>query len=222
MSETPRKEDRRKQRTRRLLRQAMMELIIEKGYENITIQDITDRADVSRATFYLHYSKGGKEELLNSSIREMYDELLGNYEPFSWDDVQRTGYADSLMSPVDYQHVADYAEFYRAMLGDRGAPFFVSTVHNYLAQVCQNVFSDSHFPDSHSPRLPPDMIAHALAGMHIGIVMWWLQSGLRYSPEEMAKMHYYMAAFGMWKAMGVEVPTPDFEASPPDGAADSQ
>src|SRR5690348_13436851 len=71
---TPRKEDRRKERTRQLLRDALLELISEKGYEAITLQDITDRANVARPTFYLHFKD--KQDLLFSSIREIYDDLV--------------------------------------------------------------------------------------------------------------------------------------------------
>ena len=66
--------DRRVRRTRRRLRDALIQLIMEKGYDNVTIQNITDAADLSRATFYLHYTD--KDELLASSLEEMFDELL--------------------------------------------------------------------------------------------------------------------------------------------------
>ncbi|MEO8397816.1 MAG: helix-turn-helix domain-containing protein, partial [Chloroflexota bacterium] len=73
MTETVRKPDRRIERTRQLLSKALMDLIIERGYDTITIQDITDRANVSRATFYLHYKD--KDELLYQSMTKIYDAL---------------------------------------------------------------------------------------------------------------------------------------------------
>ncbi len=209
--------DRRKQRTRRMLRQALLELIVEKGYEHTSIQDITDRADVSRATFYLHYT-GGKEELLNSSIREMYDELATAYQSFSLQEVLETGSSETLINPADYQHVADHADFYRAMLSEKGAPFFISTVHSYLANVCEEMLIEAEQHSGQKPVVPVEMMAHALAGLEIGVVMWWLQSGMHHSPEQMAKMHYYLAAFGMWQTLGLAVPAPDFklQAAPND------
>ena len=80
--------DRRVIRTRQLLREALMELILEneKGYDGVTVKDIAERANVGRATFYLHY-EGGKETLLLSSLQEIYDELVARIknlkrEPF--------------------------------------------------------------------------------------------------------------------------------------------
>ena len=67
------KEDRRSQRTRRLLHQAIMSLMQEKRYDTITVQDIIDRADVGRSTFYAHFQD--KEDLLNSNLEEILDDL---------------------------------------------------------------------------------------------------------------------------------------------------
>ncbi len=79
--------DRRVQRTRQLLRDALMALIVEKGYDAISVQDITDHANVARPTFYLHYKD--KEELLLSSVQEIYDDLAQNHPVVSYEDVPK-------------------------------------------------------------------------------------------------------------------------------------
>ena len=63
--------DRRVRRTRRALREAMRDLMSEKGYDQVTIEELTEKADIGRTTFYLHYS--AKQDLL----LEQFDELLG-------------------------------------------------------------------------------------------------------------------------------------------------
>ena len=68
------KTDRRVLRTRRALREALLSLILEQGYESVTIEEITDRADVGRTTFYLHYRD--KEELLLECINGAVDDLV--------------------------------------------------------------------------------------------------------------------------------------------------
>ena len=68
------KTDRRIQRTRQFLRTALLELIKEKGYDAISIEEITERANVGRATFYLHYKD--KEDLLLEEFREMANEKV--------------------------------------------------------------------------------------------------------------------------------------------------
>jgi AcrR family transcriptional regulator len=66
--EEKRKEDRRITRTKTALNQALSELVKEKGYESVTIEDITSRANLGRTTFYLHYQ--GKEDLLLEGLEK--------------------------------------------------------------------------------------------------------------------------------------------------------
>src|SRR5215467_6738827 len=67
------KTDRRSERTRRLIGEAFIALLREKRYEDITVQDVLDRADIGRSTFYAHYYD--KEDLLTSHIEAMLDSL---------------------------------------------------------------------------------------------------------------------------------------------------
>ena len=115
--------DRRVRRTRRRLRDALIQLILKKGYDNVTIQDITDAADLSRATFYLHYKD--KDELLAGSLEEMFDELMASVKDIM---LRRKMELDDQNPPSlpAFQHVADYAELYKSLLGDTG----VSSVMN--------------------------------------------------------------------------------------------
>src|SRR5258705_11885340 len=64
--------DRRVRRTRKLLHDAFISLVIEKGYEKTTIQDILDRADVGRSSFYVHYRN--KEALLTANFDAMHEQ----------------------------------------------------------------------------------------------------------------------------------------------------
>src|SRR5690242_7433215 len=71
---TPNRFERRKQRTREQLKRAAIDLVLEKGYDSLTIQDITDRADVARATFYLYYKD--KEEIVWAAIQDQWDTVV--------------------------------------------------------------------------------------------------------------------------------------------------
>jgi len=67
-------QDRRVRRTRRALREAMLDLMEEKGYDQVTVEELTDRADIGRTTFYLHYS--AKQDLLLEQFGELLDQLV--------------------------------------------------------------------------------------------------------------------------------------------------
>ncbi|MDX2139499.1 MAG: TetR/AcrR family transcriptional regulator [Chloroflexota bacterium] len=201
--------DRRQRRTRTALRKALMELIIEKSFDAITLQDIVDRADISRATFYLHYKD--KEDLLFKSMKDIYDELASKLHGIhNQDEVQKavaTGNHDYFCDPTDFQHVADHADFYRVVLSEQGVASFVVQVRKYLAQVMYTDFCGLIEAGSES-RLPADFVAHTLAGAQVGAISWWLEHGKEYTPEQMSRLFYYQMAFGFWWALGAPAGSP--------------
>lgn len=200
MVATPRKVDRRIERTRQLLNQALMDLIIERGYDTITIQDITDRANVSRATFYLHFKD--KDELLYKSMTSIYDALAQGHEGFMPIDAIEDNYDELVCDAGDFQHVADYADFYRVMLSKHGSMEFTLRVLSYLTEVMKPMLQAR--ADGNAPKIPMEMIAAFLAGAQVGVTKWWIENDMQYSPEEVAKMHFFLALFGMRWALGRE------------------
>ena len=208
MSEHIRKPDRRTQRTRQLLRDALMELIVEKKeYDAVSIQDITDRADVARTTFYLHYKD--KDELLLTGMAEMYDELVNNHSEFEAKHQFGTQGADQHLDTSDYDHVAQYAEFYRLMLSNKGSLTFMLGVLRYLETLAKtNIFCHIPMNDQES-SMPPGLIATMMAWVQAGAIDWWLREGQDYSAEDMAKMHYQMVMFGLASALRLDVQPPE-------------
>jgi AcrR family transcriptional regulator len=203
------KEDRRIQRTRQLLRDSLMELIVERGFSDLTIQDITDRANVSRTTFYLHYRD--KYELLFDNIQILYTGLISNSIGSISREGLLSGECDHILGdPGDYVHVAQYADFYRAMLSKKGDAGFIVRVEEYLAQLSQSLFIEPLISPENPPLIPAAMAAHALAGAQIGMVIWWLKNDMPLSPEEMAQKAYIINGFGLWGALGLDVPKPKF------------
>ena len=106
------KHDRRSQRTRRLLGDALVALLVEKRYDTITVQDIIERANVGRTTYYAHYKD--KEDLLLSEIERVVH-LLG-YEALA------TGGAAQPLFPslALFRHVQSFKPVYQALMWGRG------------------------------------------------------------------------------------------------------
>jgi AcrR family transcriptional regulator len=200
------KVDRRIQRTRQLLRDALMTLIVERGYEAITIQDIADRANVSRTTFYLHYRD--KEDLLFTSMTEMYNQLVANIPDLNRETLRR-GFSQGQVDATEYEHVATFADFYRVMLGPQGSPAFIVRVQNYLATVFQDLELKQLEDPEKGSRVPLEFIAHYIAGAEVGVMRWWLNNGMQYTPQEMAKMMDYLCDFGLLWALRINVQPPD-------------
>jgi AcrR family transcriptional regulator len=175
--------DRRKPRTRRLLRDALIALILEKGYDAVTVQDITDRANLGRATFYLHF-ENGKDQLLMSSLREMFDDLKARITSPSSD----ISLGDMAMRMIPFQHAFEYRDLYRVtLLSQHGTAAIVNGIREYLAGSLRERI-DVAIGDN-QPLVPLDVLANYLAGAMISLISWWLKQDSNYTAEQMADMY---------------------------------
>jgi AcrR family transcriptional regulator len=175
------KPDRRIERTRRLLETALIELIAEKPYAEITVQDITDRANVGRTTFYFHYKD--REELLAGTIQALIADMTGRVPPFSMEAVAQ---GQVLVGLAGFEHVAEHRDFYRAMLGPNGPAYIAGRVRSAIAGVMQERLEI--IIRLTGSTLPVEVMAYHLAGSMIGLIGWWLQGDMQHSPQEMATM----------------------------------
>ena len=173
--------DRRVRRTRKLLGQALLELVQQKKYEQITIQNITDHADLNRATFYLHY--GSKEELLADSLEGLFDALVQQIAVITAEKpIWESPEADEMV----FAHVAEHADLYRVLLGENGLGYVINRIIDYIAH-----FSEQQLrADLGAMELvaPVEIIACHVAGSLYALLTWWLTNDMPYTPRQMAEM----------------------------------
>lgn len=174
-----------------------MALIVERGWETITIQDIADRANVNRATFYLHYRD--KDELLIQGMVELYQDIIDRHPGIARHDQSTTLTLDDMADTADFDHIAEHADFYRTMLSDRGSAAFIVMVTDFLSEVMQRDGYELMKPPGVEPEVPLDVIAAFTAGAEIGLVRYWLTRGQHHSAADMARMMAKLCMFGtMW------------------------
>jgi AcrR family transcriptional regulator len=177
------KEDRRVRRTKKLLKGALIELILEKGYDAITVQDILDRADVGRSTFYAHFDS--KDHL-----------LLGNapYMVLIFDDVREAeGEVEIIPSFLElFRHIEEQNQLFRAMVGGEGINLVQKTVLTQLRTTLEDRFN--WLAEQGRPlSLPAPILANYIIGGFMSLLVWWLDEGMLYSSEEMNEMFMQMA-----------------------------
>lgn len=201
-----RKPDRRIARTRLLLTDALCDLIVERGYDQVTIQEIADRADVSRATFYLHFRD--KEELLFASIDSLYADLE-NAMPLrtSLADLQRDGFTAELLDASDFIMAQRYAALFRALISKNGLPSFMYRIQQVYADALRILMK--HIVPERALPVPEEVYLQYLSGAQVGLLAWWLQNDCPYPAHEMSVMGYQMFTQGVWQMIGLNVPTPD-------------
>lgn len=182
-------EDRRIQRTRQLLQDALVALILEKGFDAVTVQDIIDRANVGRSTFYAHFQD--KDDLFLSG----FEHLRGEFEQHL---SGRPVTPDSpwTMSLVLFQHAQNYQRVYQALVGRQGGNIVLTHIHKYLVAVLQEHFK-MDMPERVRVQVPPEILAHYLVSSLMALLTWWLDHDLPYPPERMNEMYRLLVEPGI-------------------------
>jgi AcrR family transcriptional regulator len=207
MSKKTTKTDPRVLRTRALLMDALMDLIPEKGYDAITVKDITERATLNRATFYLHYSN--KDDLLYQGMRAVLDELNPK-QPFPERDAGEFTYESTLETiTADFEHVQKHFAFYEVMLGENAVWKFVHQLQDYVyEQTLVRLLEFQGEPVETEVEL--ELILRHMSAAYVGVIHWWVEKGRPYSPEEMAEKLIAIYRDGLYRSLGYKVQKDSF------------
>ncbi|MCA0454843.1 MAG: TetR/AcrR family transcriptional regulator [Chloroflexi bacterium] len=172
--------DRRVERTKRMLQEALIDLILQKGYEGITIKEIAEHANVNHATFYLHYKN--KEHILEITLRETYEALVHELAN------DKRCCVDSKQAMIQiFHHVAAHAQIYRVLLSvSGGVNSAIIQTRNYIASLVQGQLIN--LAPHQVGAIPYDVIAHHTAGALLAVISWWLEHEMPYSPTVMGEM----------------------------------
>lgn len=167
------KPDRRSQRTRNLLSEALVALILEKGYGSISVSDIIDRADVGRSTFYAHYRD--KDDLLVGELDRVVDVLS---QHIAHDVLE----ANSLFPSLGlFRHVGEQHELYKALVWGKGADLLFKHEQKSLSEKIEQSLTMS----SKEFSVPTPILANYIAGSFLTLLKWWLDNKMIYAPEQM-------------------------------------
>jgi AcrR family transcriptional regulator len=169
-------QDKRVKRTQNLLAKALIDLTLEKGYEAVTIRDITQHADIAYTTFFRHYPD--KDALLQDVLEVVLADLIELLQPhMPTDDPAEVG-------TLLFQYVGDHSEVSRVLLSTRGSR---TLVHQMVTEGSQRVLSE------HSPRfgsaVPADVAANHLVASSVALVQWWLEHDMPYTAAQMGIMY---------------------------------
>ena len=175
-------------RTQKLLREALIELIEERGFDALTIGEITERAMVSRAAFYRNYQD--KYDLVEQIFAEAMSALLNAVGEIGPEH-------PPLMWVRFFEHIAENDRLYRALLGRTGSPWFVRKMRAALAGLVKERGHVPHGPiasarlvHTFSDEFVPDLVST----MFVAAITWWLEQRRPYTPREIARRTARLAA----------------------------
>ncbi|MFF9819469.1 TetR/AcrR family transcriptional regulator [Streptomyces sp. NPDC014006] len=167
------KPDRRIRRTRQALLQALFQLMVEKGYEGVTIQDIIDRADVGRSTFYNHYSN--KDDLLKDGFANLRS--LVDQPPPNATAVPNRG--PLRFSLPFLRHIQEQGDLARAVFTRGGLRPVLKHIEGLLADVVRD-----EIPSTTSGAVPGEAVVRFIVASHLACLEWWLTETPQSTPEE--------------------------------------
>lgn len=190
--------DRRVRRTRRLLAEAFVALVLESGYERITVQHILDRADVGRSTFYAHFRD--KQALLEACFDDMREQLKTALDAMSpGADLDPVGPAAVL-----FAHAYQHRPVYRALCGKQGGNLVQRHLHRLIGGMLREHLQP-RLAAAGSP-LPADVVAEFYTSATLGLLTWWVDHNFRQGPTRMAEMHHQLTAPGVIAALAGDTP----------------
>ncbi|WP_276356463.1 TetR/AcrR family transcriptional regulator [Cohnella caldifontis] len=196
--------DRRTQRTKKLLRQALLELIDEKGLESITVSDLTTRAEINRGTFYLHYKD--VYDLLEQMQSEILDGLARLAMEVDFLDIiahaKRNEPYPGLLSIFEYWDF--HADFFKAMLGPKGDPSFAPRVKQMMKdKIYGKVVGVLNASRVSEAGVPLDYILAYMTSANLGVIQHWYDTGKTKTAREMATIMTRLAGLGPIVASGI-------------------
>ncbi|HEY6157139.1 MAG TPA: TetR/AcrR family transcriptional regulator [Gemmatimonadales bacterium] len=184
--------DRRVQRTRQLLQDALIAMMIEKGYEATTVQDIIDRANVGRATFYAHFAD--KDTLLASRLEDLRS-FLG--------ERQRQAPGSFGFSLAMLDHARSHVPVWRAIVGRESGALVLQRVQSMIADLAGSDLKALSFAGTRAQR---DLAVQYIAGAFMAVLTWWLDRGANLSPEEVDAIFRRLVMEGVAGEWGLRAP----------------
>ena len=177
------KVDRRVRRTKKSLEDALIALTLEKEYDEITIQEITERADVGYRTFFRHYSD--KDELLKDVLGTTMMELRELMTPPSPEILVDPNFKAAVFKEgvILFRHVQEHCDLYRVLL--RSERTFIESVMAFAIQGMEANLGSLVAPD-----ISIEIMANHMAWATLALVRWWLDSDMLYSPEVMGEYSF--------------------------------
>ncbi|GCE07549.1 TetR/AcrR family transcriptional regulator [Dictyobacter aurantiacus] len=203
-------EDLRVRRTRKLLRDALIELAEERGFDSLTVGEIARRAMVSRAAFYRYYQD--KYDLVEKIFEDAIETLTHDIDPLrrdiftnldvvrppmSWDDFYRIAVDAQGQIPVPwvklFEHFEEYERLYRVLLGKKGSSWFVNKMREHLEERANERLGEFIGRTGGTQRaLAKGLVPRMIATQVVDTVTWWLEQGKPYSTSQIATYCFHL------------------------------
>lgn len=190
-------------RTLKLIKEAFLALVEEKGFDAITIQDIANEAIINRATFYLHYYD--KQDLLDKLNEEVFEQLSQLIKPTSYVENNEVIIAKlELMIQSIFENIDKNIQFYKVMLGGNGIYGVSNKIQAIIKENFKREFLLLHLSQDNL-TMPLDLLVEFMASALMGMIRWWVINNQMYSAQHMSKNLVQIITKGPLEAVGLRI-----------------
>ena len=173
--------DPRVKRTRRLLRDALISLILKKDFASITIKEITERAEVAYITFYRHYES--LDQLLMEVLDEGLGELMTHIETLA---KQFDASALETEGRLIFEYIGQKADLFRILLKSQS----VTRVRKKVVRNIAAIFQKSCVPlERLGNQVTISIASNHIATSLLSLIEWWLENNMKPGPTQMGKVY---------------------------------
>jgi AcrR family transcriptional regulator len=191
------KKDRRTRKTRQLLRSTLLALLKEKRYDDISVQDIIERADVARSTFYVHYVD--KDDLLTGG-HGIFAENLGQQLTAHSASAENGAFVSS--SRAWFYHIQAQGPILKVIAKDSAMELAMKTLRGIIHRsVEEGMQAHSQLENA---RVPLSVIVDYLTDTLMTLIKWWFKDGMRYTPEQMDEMFQQLVVPGVSSVLNLK------------------
>ncbi|RYM02890.1 TetR/AcrR family transcriptional regulator [Sporolactobacillus sp. THM7-7] len=196
--------DRRTIKTRAAIQSHFLDLLLQKKFNEITVKDIAQAANIGRGTFYLHYED--KYDLLDKVMEDGLSDLIRHFQP-------RRMMINGQIIPdrvVDlalnmFRHFQEHERFFRAMFFNEGIPAFRSRLQRRLIQKASGEIRKVGPILQETDPMTMAILPVFLSSGMIGLVDWWFQNDRRISKEDMARKIFQVMTKGPLQTLGFKI-----------------
>jgi AcrR family transcriptional regulator len=197
--DTEESSDRRVRRSRTALRAAVLDLVTDHPYDKLTVADVLRRADVSRGTFYSHYTD--KDALFTDAVEHLVADMVVDVVAVA---AKQTATLTGAAVRALFRHAQQHRAVYLSMLDGAAAG---GPLRHYVAQLTaafSGLQRDSVAAVGSPPRMPLDAVARCWVGEQLALTAWWLEESPDLDVNELTRMRMHLMTGGATWAYGLE------------------
>lgn len=197
------KTDLRTMRTQKMIVEAFVKLVEEKGYEAVTIQDIANRAMINRATFYAHFTDKQElyEKILSLAV-EVFTSVISDDQLIKGKTI-RLKHVEQLLTKI-YVNVRENSKFFLTITEGNANEFLRKKLAETLYDKYHEIFDSLRITEN-KLEVPIDFIIEYMTSIFMGTLHWWLTAESSMSPEHLAQLVIKLVANGHLTVLGIEV-----------------